>query len=257
MGKDGRKSLYIDSEGPNEDAVELAFAWLQHLGENNEEKQDALLAVNTKKQLDGVISSVIGDQAAKALEKKNPLKVGPVQVHLMTKRIDATGGGSGPILAIYPDKKLLDKIDSMHNVTDVLTVPWSRSEVDFWIDTWGATELGASSDNDSRSATISNAVVKEAVKTLDLLVNSSTGITHPSDRSKAIEVFKTLYEDGITFDSDEIRAYLVSEKGWNPADADDVKEVAEGVRSEKQFQYERGKLKSDILDQWKDKVNER
>ena len=38
MSQNDRTSWFIDSEGPNEEAVELAFAWVQQLGEQREEK---------------------------------------------------------------------------------------------------------------------------------------------------------------------------------------------------------------------------
>lgn len=253
MSRHDRTSIYIDSEGPNEDAVEQAFAWLYQVGEQDEDKRNALLAVNTKRQLEGVVSDVIGEQAANELDKKNPVSLGQVELRLMTKRIDPGRWNGGPILAIYPDKKLLDKTDGMHNVTDVLMVPWSKAEVEFWIDTWGATELGSGSGGGG-SATISEPVVAEAVETLDRLVNTSTGVTHSSDRSTAIEIFKTLHEAGISFDPAEIRAWLVAENGWKPDHADDVKEIAEGVRAGKRFQYREGGLKDDILDQWKERA---
>ncbi|MFC5133480.1 MULTISPECIES: hypothetical protein [Haloferacaceae] len=254
MSQNDRTSRFIDAEGPNEDAVELAFAWLHQLGDQHEDKRDAVLAVNTKKQLDGVISTVIGEQAAKALDKKNPVGVGEAEIQLMTKRIDPSGWQSGPVLAIYPDKDLLDKIDGMHGVTDVLVVPWSKDEVQYWIDTWGASALR--SDASGSSPDLGNSIVEEALETLDLLVNTSTGITHPSDRSTCIEIFKTLHNERISFDPDAVRAWLVAQKHWDPDDADDVKEISEGVQDGKGFQYESGRLSNDIMEQWEEQANE-
>lgn len=92
------------------------------------------------------------------------------------------------------------------------------------------------------------------MESLDLLVNTSTGVTHPSDRSTAIEIFKTLKGKQVKFNPDEIRAWLVAEKQWNPSDADDVKELAEDVQAGKQFQYERRRLADDIFEQWQDEA---
>jgi hypothetical protein len=252
MGQSDRHELFLDSEGPNEEALKKALTWLQQLGEQDSEKQDALLAVNTKNQLDGVLSSVIGDGPANELDKKNPLRLGDVEIRLMTNRINPQGWQSGPILALYPDKNLLDKIDDLYGVTDVLILPWSKDEVEVWIDTWGATSL--SGDTSGTKPAIDDSVVKEAVETLDVLVNTSTGITHPSDRSKCIEIFETLHREGYTFDPATIRAWLVAEKGWSPEHADDVKEIAGGVQAGKSFQYDRGGLADDIVDQWEDRA---
>lgn len=253
MSQDNRRSWFIDSEGPDDEAVELGFAWVNQLGENDEEKRNAVLAVNTKRQLDGVVANVIGEQAAKALDNKNPVQIGEGQIQLMTKRIDPSGWQSGPVLAIYPDKDLLDKVDGMYGVTDVLVVPWSKDTVQYWIDTWGAQALR--SDESGSTPDLRDPIVEEAVDTLDFLANTSTGITHPSDRSTCIEVFKTLHNEGISFDPAAVRAWLVVEKQWDPDDADDVKEIAEGVQAGKRFQYESGHLSNDILEQWKEGTN--
>lgn len=254
MSQDDRTSWFIDSKGPNEDAVELAFEWIHQLGENNEDKRDAVLAVNTKRQLDGVVADVIGEQATKALDKKNPVKVGEATIQLITKRIDPQGWQNGPILAIYPDKDLLDKIDGMHGVTDVLVVPWSKDEIQYWIDTWGAQAL--QSEETGSTPDLIDPIVEEAIESLDLLVNTSTGVTHSSDRSTCIEIFKTLQNEGIRFDPGAVRAWLVAEKHWDPDDADDVKEIAEGVQAGKRFQYESGCLSNDIMEQWKEEATE-
>ncbi|WP_262181551.1 hypothetical protein [Haloarcula laminariae] len=254
MSKSDRRALFIDAEGPNEEALEKALVWLRQLGKQDSEKQDALLAVNTKNQLDGVLSSVIGDGPANELDKKNPVQLGDVEIRLMTKRIDPQGWRSGPILALYPDKKLLDKIDDLYGVTDVLVLPWSKDEVEGWIDTWGATSL--TGDTSGTKPAIDDSVVKEAVETLDVFVNTSTGITHPSDRSKCIEIFETLHREGYGFNPATIRAWLVAEKGWSPEDADDVEEIAEGVQAGKSFQYDRGGLADDIVDQWEDRAED-
>lgn len=62
------------------------------------------------------------------------------------------------------------------------------------------------------SRLIDDPVAKEAVDTLDALVNTSTGITHSSDRSTCIEIFKTLHSNGISFDPETVRAWLVAER---------------------------------------------
>lgn len=249
---DDRIEWYIDTSGPDEEAMSTAFAWLYQLGEVDAEKHDAILAVNTKRQLQGVVTSVIGESASKQLDRKNPVRLGNVTIRLMTKKIDASRGKSGPVLAVYPDQKLLDKVDEMHGVTDVLVVPWNRDEVNRWIATWNATELGTNS-RDGDPNHISEPLVEAAMETLHNLVNVSTGITHSSDRSTAIEIFKILQRESIPFNPDEIRAWLVAEKGWKPNDADDVRAIAEGVLQGKQYRYRSG-LADDIFQQWQERA---
>lgn len=65
-----------------------------------------------------------------------------------------------------------------------------------------------------------------------------------------------MHNEGINFDPDAVRAWLVAEKHWDPDDADDVKEIAEGVQAGKRFQYESGRLSNDIVEQWKEQAEE-
>ncbi|WP_420182086.1 DUF1889 family protein [Haloarcula sp. KBTZ06] len=253
MSQEDRSTVFIDTEGPDEEAIELGLAWVLQLGEQNKGKQNAILALNTKSQLEGVFSDVVGESAANSLSQKQPVQVGEAELQLMTKRIDPSGWQRGPVLALYPGEDLLNKIDSMRGVTDVLVIPWSKDTVQFWIDTWGASALQSDASGDQPE--IDDPVAKEAVDTLDALVNTSNGITHSSDRSSCIEIFKTLHSNRISFDPETVRAWLVTEKGWDPDYADDVKEIAESIQAGKRFQYDRGGLADDIFDQWQEQAD--
>jgi len=249
-----RKSLYINSEGPNKEAISKGLYWLlQTCNSNNQDK--ALIAVPVKNNIlpPSVISEVIGIQAAKSLVKKKAVKLENVDVKLLTER-ESIYSWNGPILAIYPTKKLLDKIDGLRDVTDVLVIPWSMDEVKFWINTWSANELGKP-ESDLKKISLSNPVVEEALKSLTMCVNVSTGITHPQDRSRCIELFKKLKDAGEIFNKEEIRAWLVAEGGWKPEDADEVVNVAEAVLEGRRLRSSSGNWRDDIVEEWKRRAN--
>lgn len=210
-----RTAQYIDVHGPDEEAIKSAFQWVLAHSDESDDNQHTIIAVNTKSALDGAISNVVGEDVVKQLKKTKHVKLDEGDLYLVTKRIDAGNRGSGPALALYPDKDLLDKIDEMRKITDVLVVPWNREEIQFWIDQWGATELGSTLNGTQPS--IADPVVKEALESLHMMVNVSSGLTHPSDRSKAIKMFRVLHQNGHQFDPNTIRAWLVGEKGWQPS----------------------------------------
>jgi hypothetical protein len=251
-----RNEQYIDSDGSQEHAVKAGVQWLGQLDSENSSKQDALLATPVKRNLEGTVESVIGEDRVKELKNKNSISAGEVQIHHITERIDAPAWNGGPVLAIYPTKDLLDKIDDMRGVTDVLVIPWNRDEVQFWIDQWRATDLSSGEPEQSEKNTLEivDPIVEEALLSLHTLVNVSTGLTHPSDRSQAIEMFKILDRNGHQYDPDTLRMWLVAEKGWSPENADEVREVAEGVLNGKSFQYESNRWADDILEQWRDRA---
>jgi hypothetical protein len=247
-----RSSLYIKTEGVNEQAIAKGLAWLVALGNNDVNKRSALLAVPLKANLQDAISSVMRETNVKRLGKGEKVTISNsnVQISLLTER-KTIYSWDGPILVIYPTKRLLDKIDGLTEVTDVLVIPWTLEEVQFWVDTWSAIELGANPQAKTAKP-FSNPIVEAALENLTRRVNLSTGITHPRDRSLTIELFKILRDNEISYNPDEVRAWLVLH-GWNPEDADNVKQVAIDVLARKRLRSDgQSRWRKDILEIWKE-----
>lgn len=246
-----RKSQYIHSEGPKTDSVKQGLGWLLNLGQN-ESKKSALLAVPVLDNLSGIIAEVLGDSAVKALKNGNSLNLNSiVSVSLLTERKDVPKH-QGTVLAVYPNKKLLDKIDNMREVTDVLVIPWSLQEVQYWIETWQATEFGAS-EHQSETA-FSDPVVEEALKSLTSRVNLSTGIAHPRDKATAVDLFRKLKAAKITYDPSEIRGWLVRHS-WRSDDADAVKDIAEKIQQGRSVRAVQGGWADDIVSVWRERAS--
>lgn len=254
MSQTERISHYVDTEGDDRDAINLGLSWLVALGEQHEGTLEAVLAIPTKRVLDGVISDIIGEQATRALQNKEPVSLDGVKIHLMTTRIGPAGSRDGVILAAFPDRNLLDKIDGIYGTKAVLAIPSTLNSIDFWINRWGASALR--SDSDGEALDIGDPIAKEAFEDLHFCVNESSGITDPRDRSTCIEVLKTLHNEGVQFNPEAIEAWLIREKAWKPRHATEVREVAEGVLNGKRFQYRKGGLANDIFNQWKEQARE-
>lgn len=252
-----RNSVFIDSHGSNPEALKEGFAWIYQLSKENEDKQHGVLAVNTKRNLENIqdtMEELIGSRAYRSLQDDNRAVINHLQLSLVTNRIRPSGWRSGPALVIYPSQDLLDTVDGLDGVTDVLIIPWHRDEVETWIKTWAASELGGCS-SDAGSRLISDPVLEEALEMLHRTVNVSSGVTHSSDRSSAIELFEILRDNGVSFDPADIRAWLVGEKGWDPEHADDVMDLAEGVLEGKGFRYESGQWADDIMETLQDRAS--
>lgn len=71
-------------------------------------------------------------------------------------------------------------------------------------------------------------LVNEALKSLTIIVNLSTGILHPSDESFAKEYFKALYKEGEPLDGSEIAAWA-ERNGWKPKHAKDLGKLAQKI----------------------------
>lgn len=247
-----RTSHYIRSEGPKPDAVKRGLVWLLGLG-RKENRKSALLAVPVMDNLSGVIEEVLGERAIKALKQGSTVNLeSVVSVSLLTERKDVFNH-QGPVIAIYPNKKLLDKIDNMRGVTDVLVIPWSLQEIQYWIETWQALELGASG-NSPIEQSFSNPVVEEALKSLTSRVNLRAGIAHPMDKAAAVDLFKKLKAAKIAYDPTEIRGWLVRH-GWESDDADEVKDIAEKISQGRAVRSANGGWADDIVNLWRERAS--
>ncbi len=243
-----RTSQYIRSESLKPDAVNLGLAWLLELA-RKENKKSALLGVPVMDNLYGTIEEVLGERAVKTLKQGTSHYLDSlVSVSLLTERKDVSNH-QGPVLAVYPTKKLLDKIDNMRGVTDVLVIPWSFQEIQYWIENWQASELGVSG-NAPIEQSFSDPVVEEALKDLTSRVNLSTGITHPMDKAATADLFRKLKAAKIAYEPTEIRAWLVRH-GWKNDDADAVKVIAEKISQGRPVRSAEGGWVDDIVNDWR------
>lgn len=102
----------------------------------------AWLVCHAYSNLDGFVEQVIGSNAVAAL--KNRRSVAFVQgcslVFHGERNLPHSGGGS-PILACYPDKRLLDKLDAIADVPALIVLPWQISDIQPWLAAHGAQDI--------------------------------------------------------------------------------------------------------------------
>ena len=240
-----RESLFIYSEGPSSNSVKKAFEWLVKYP-----SEKGFLAVMGYGNLRGAISDVLGDKAVKTLIKKGSLVLSGKEILLITKRKPTYSGDNLPLVVFFPTSKFLDEMDSIPNVSAMLVVPWIMKEVEPWIRTWNATELGAKKKKVVPTL-VKNKVVEQALKSLTACVNVSTGITHPRDKDRAVQTFIILRDGGEMFTPDEIKAWLIAKGGWKATDAQEVAEVAQKVLDRRRLRRGRPTWRKGILKIWR------
>jgi len=250
-----RKRYYVHAEGPDEDAMRLAFAWLLESVKRSQTAVTALLAIPVKDNLRGIITKVIGDKVARHLASGRavPIEQSASDILLITQRAKPIGWRGGPVLAAYPTKELLDMLDDLYGVTEMVVVPWRLAEVQYWVETWAPQELRGLVPV-TPTIHVRNPVVVEALRTLTETVNLSTGISHPSDRQATIDLFHRLKQAGEQFDPLEVRAWLVSQGGWSPQHANEVKAVAQSVIAGKRLKGGGKFWADDIVEQWRSSI---
>lgn len=257
METKNRESLYIKPQGADRTAIRTAinggFSWLISVCASTSQRIDALLAVPSKSQLTrGYFIAEVIEKVSNALVKgqkvKLPNSLG--ELRLMTER-QTVYSWDGPILAIYPTKKLLDKIDGLSEATHVLVIPWIFKDIEWWINTWSAHELGTAPKPTKRLRL--NPVVIEALKDL---TSGHPSLGHPSDKAAAIDLFQRLEAASEVFDPKEVRAWLVSEGYWRPEHADKVMKIAEAVLEGKRLRGGRQVWRDDIVEQWRERARQ-
>jgi hypothetical protein len=238
-----KKAYFINSEGPAVDSVKKAFGWLFSY-------DSGYIAAAGNNNLNGVISDVIDQQAVKSLIATNSLRFSGKEFFLITERKPIYLGKGLPLLAFYPSAKFLDKLQSIPNISAMLVVPWTKQEIEPWIRTVNATELGAPAR--PVQELIPNKVVVQALKSLSMSVNKSTGIIHPSDKGTAIQTFTILRDAGEKFSPEDVKAWLIREGGWNATYAQDVADLAQKVLDYRKLQGGHPHWRPDILEIWRD-----
>ena len=213
-----RNSLYIDTFGPDEDAVARGFQWLCQTAASQEDLSGTI-AVLVLGNLNGVIQDVLGEKVTRPLAKDKTINLiyatteaeTVIELSLLFLRKRLSRFISGPVLAFYPDKAMLDMIDDMGSVSDVLVIPWLAvnetkamtsslplsvdNDVKHWIDTWQA-QIVDTPTGDESPPSFYDRLVESALKDLTGSVNLSTGIVHPGDEATAIRTFKLLRNEG-------------------------------------------------------------
>ncbi|MCY4020012.1 MAG: hypothetical protein OXG39_11445 [Chloroflexi bacterium] len=238
-----------------EKPIKQGFVWLWDTAVR-ENTLGAYLAVPTLQNLDGVVADCLGNEFVKELKRDKRMMVShegaSLTFDLLTERIDTSSSYQGPALVMYPNARLLEKMDDDDRVTDVLVVPWIMADIEEWIQIWRAQQLGMEGEQ-LREPEFSDPVVEAALKTLTIRVNLSTGIAHPSDRDLAVWVFLRLNLARILYDPVEIKGWLVRH-GWKSRHADAVKEVATKIQSGKRVRINsrREMLVDNIVEIWRE-----
>lgn len=142
-----------------------------------------------------------------------------------------TVGRTEPVvIAAWANAEALDKLDTKTNLRAVLLMPWVEAESLGWRQARGAVDILGT--HATPELTGPHPVVVAALASVSVMVNLSTGLSHPMDRPKAIWAFKMLRDAGYRWEPDEVRAWALGH-GWPPSGAKDLAEVAAGIKARK------------------------
>ena len=238
-----RERCYIDTEGPDDDAVRLGLAWFAQAAAAAGGGTLHVPGLRNLESLSHIISNI------DKIIKDKVFTLNGVRVNVATPR---TGTVTGAVLALWTDDKILQEIEDRAMPSAICAIPWLRKHIVDWVAAFSPKELRTGSRGEE--AKIANPVVEEALKGLTSSVNLSTGLGHPSDHDAAVWTFRALKDAGETFVPDEVRAWAAAHN-WRLKDAAELAEIAQKVIDGKQIRTRSRPWKADIVDHWRERAS--
>jgi len=104
---------------------------------------------------------------------------------------------------------------------------------------------------------IKNAVAMEAMMLLTIRINVATGLTHSSDKSTTVGLFRALIAAGEDYEPDELKEWAHM-NGWSDQGAKRLWEIAVAVRGGRVLKANsHGGWKPDIVERLREKARSR
>ncbi len=242
-----RACYYLDSSSNVPNTVGRALdCLLSHA------KDRAYLAVMSKQSFHGPLAEYLGKDLLRQLKNKDGvIYLDRVKVQLITNRLPLeTRAQKAPILALYLKKKFLDIIDAESDVSALIVVTKNKEDVEQWVLTRNAINLDER-DKLPKYQLVKNRVVVEALHWLSDSVNQESGIWHPRDKEKTVQIFKILKEAGEYYDPFFVKCWLVRHGKFDAPDAERVAEVAQMVLEGRRLRGGHVIWRADSHDRWR------
>jgi hypothetical protein len=246
--KNKTERVFVSGSDPQR--VVTALAWLQREGAA---RGTGLIIVPGENALEGLASIIPSERDRKRLWKGEPLTLGSVGVTVVSTSKLASSVTGQIVVALYTPAKDLARLDDLQAAA-ICAVPWIDDDVRVWRQTWNPADLN-NAGVPAPATTALSGVVRQALKSITVGSNVSTGISHPRDKAKAVWAFRILRKAGETFDGPSVRAWAAN-NGWTVRGAPDLADVADAITEGKRVQALERPWKDDILDEWQKRARE-
>jgi hypothetical protein len=237
---DSTDRFFVSGQAADDEVVVLGFRWLASYAREHSHS-DAALVVPALRSLDS-LERIIGTTSKKRLARDRTLEIDGLTVALYTDT-RLPFAIEGPILAVWTRDKSLDKLDTT-GAAAICAAPWNPDNIVDWLANWNPIDVRTGTAAAGRTTVIDNPVVAKALDYLTAMINVGTGLSHASDRSSAIHMFRMLRDGGERYVPADVRIWAVRH-GWAPDDARELEEMAQKI-------LERRPLRADDSGSWKD-----
>jgi hypothetical protein len=167
-----------------------------------------------------------------------------------------SGWRGGPVLAVWPDRKMLTMLDDDWRVTAICAVPWVLDSLKDWIRGRQAKDLMGTAPTVTGPQL--DPVVEQALESLTRTVNLGTALSNSMDKTAAVSYLRALERAGYKWSPEDILAWAMGH-GWSNRGAQELADVARGVKEGRRFQVIKGALRSDpeLIAYWKERAQQK
>jgi hypothetical protein len=148
---------------------------------------------------------------------------------------------------------MLTTLDDDRRVTAICAVPWVLEWLTDWIRGRQAKDLTGSVQ--PAAAPQLDPVVEQALESLTRSVNLGTALSNFMDKTMAVTNLRVLQRAGYKWTPADILAWAMGH-GWSNRGAQELAEVARGVKEGRRFQVIKNAFRSDaeLLAYWKERA---
>lgn len=213
--------LYIN-EGPNlKNLQQFVSDSIEHLIEKNY-KKIAIYSSTKDSFFHGITSNVFPPEFIQSLKKTGSHTLEDTTFYLVTPRNINSLPTPDMIIAIYISAKDLDKADDLRTCKSISYISWLTADAHKWASTWNPHIWGGTVN---ATTNILPEIVINEFQRLTKMINLSSGLTHPTDKQIAINIFKSLKLKKITILEGEAKSWAMR-NGWESKHADELEKLS-------------------------------
>jgi hypothetical protein len=118
---------YVDTQGLDPEGVKIGLGWLEAEASRRGRRVAWIVAASKAVVDHGPVAALLGRATAAALAAGRAVPVcRGLRLRLTTERGLGTAKPAGPVLALYPSERLLEKLAALPRVEAIAAVPWAR-----------------------------------------------------------------------------------------------------------------------------------
>ena len=229
---------FFDTEGNDDESYERALNFAEKLVKANNEFKRIIYLVPSKNST-GWLDRLFGEQTVKKMFNGVKLSGTAVKIETIRTYTNSYNDPSDIVICCGLNSEEIFKVQDYRHVDTIIAIPWQKESTASWIKTAKAIKINEdlSTDKEFSSNNYSEPteMVKKAFKELTSVINTSTGITHPSDNTRAKTYVRALHKYEPELNSDIVCSYLIRELGWKTKHADDIRKLIDTLNNGKFF----------------------